>query len=253
VWKKPTFGYIPGHFSVGSSDRTIAFDRLIAIGDAASLQSPLVFTGFGSLVRNLGRLTALLDTALKHDLLSVQHLNQIRAYQSNVSVTWLFSKGMMVPTGRFLSPQRINAMLNTFFGLLADEPLAVADNFIKDRADWLTFNRLALKAAGKNPALLLWIWELAGARDILRWLGNYFNFSFHALLGALLGSWFPGFLRQIKPRLEPRYPKLWLTLLSQSYALTVGIGRPYNSYEISAQNPEARIQNPEARIQNPEF
>ncbi|MHC5733065.1 MAG: flavin-dependent dehydrogenase, partial [Nostoc sp.] len=66
VWKKPTFGYIPGHFSVGSRDRTVAFDRLIAIGDAASLQSPLVFTGFGSLVRNLERLTTLLDTALKH-------------------------------------------------------------------------------------------------------------------------------------------------------------------------------------------
>ncbi len=153
VWKKPTFGYIPGHFSVGSRDRTVAFDRLTSIGDAASLQSPLVFTGFGSLLRNLGRLTVLLDTALKHDLLNVQHLNQIRAYQSNISVTWLFSKGMMVPTGRFLPPQRINAMLNTFFGLLADAPPAVADDFIKDRFSWLTFNRLALKAAAKKPSL----------------------------------------------------------------------------------------------------
>jgi hypothetical protein len=61
VWRKPTFGYIPGHFSVSSGDRVVAFDRLIAIGDAASLQSPLIFTGFGSLVRNLPRLTHLLD------------------------------------------------------------------------------------------------------------------------------------------------------------------------------------------------
>ena len=228
VWKKPTFGYIPGHFSVGSSDRTVAFDRLIAIGDAASLQSPLVFTGFGSLVRNLGRLTVLLDTALRHDLLSVQHLNQIRAYQSNVSVTWLFSKGMMVPTGRFLPPQRINAMLNNFFGLLAAEPPDVADNFIKDRADWLTFNRLALKAARNNPALLLWIWQLAGAKDIIRWVGSYFNFTSYALAVWLLGGWFPRLLGWIKPRLEPRYPALWLWLLAQSYALTTGMGRSQN-------------------------
>ncbi|MFM7437475.1 MAG: flavin-dependent dehydrogenase, partial [Snowella sp.] len=95
TWKKPTFGYIPGHFSTNQSDRRVAFDRLLAIGDAASLQSPLVFTGFGSLVRNLGRLTDLLDTALKHDLLKGENLNQIRAYQSNIAVTWLFSKGMM--------------------------------------------------------------------------------------------------------------------------------------------------------------
>ena len=227
VWKKPTFGYIPGHFSVKSSDRTVAYDRLVAIGDAASLQSPLVFTGFGSLVRNLSRLTTLLDTALKHDLLSARDLNLIRAYQSNVAVTWMFSKGMMVPTGKFLPPQRINAMLNNFFGLLTDEPLEVADNFIKDRVDWLTFNRLALKAAKRNPTLLLWIWELAGPRDLLRWLGSYLNFSLNALLSAMLSSWFPGFLRQIQPWLEPRSPQLWLRLLAQSYALTAGMGRPH--------------------------
>ncbi|KJH70861.1 NAD(P)/FAD-dependent oxidoreductase [Aliterella atlantica] len=222
VWKKPTFGYIPGHFSVGSRDRTVAFDRLIAIGDAASLQSPLVFTGFGSLVRNLGRLTELLDTALQHDLLRAKHLNQIRAYQSNIAVTWLFSKGMMVPTGKFLPPQRINSMLNTFFGLLADEPLEVADTFIKDKFDWFTFNRLALKAAGRNPALLPWIWELAGAKDIMRWLGSYLNFGFHAFISVLLASWFPSFVRRIQPWLEPRFPALWLKLLAQSYGLSAG-------------------------------
>lgn len=222
VWKKPTFGYIPGHFSVGSSDRTIAFDRLIAIGDAASLQSPLVFTGFGSLIRNLDRLTTLLDTALKHDLLSFRYLNKIRAYQSNVAVTWLFSKGMMVPTGEFLPPQRINSMLNTFFGLLADEPQEVADNFIKDRCDWWTFNRLAIKAARTNPALLLWIWQLAGFKDLVRWLGNYFNFTVHSLVSGLLNGWFPRFLLRSKPWLETRYPGLWFRLLVINYAIAAG-------------------------------
>ncbi|MGI8502148.1 MAG: NAD(P)/FAD-dependent oxidoreductase [Hassallia sp.] len=240
VWKKPTFGYIPGYFSIGNGDRKVAFDRLLAIGDAASLQSPLVFTGFGSLVRNLERLTTLLDVALKHDLLSLRHLNQISAYQSNVSVTWLFSKGMMVPTGKFLPPQRINSMLNTFFGLLADEPLEVADNFIKDRCDWFTFNRLALKAARTNPELLLWIWQLAGPRDLMRWLGNYFNFSRHALNSALLIRWFPRFLKQIQPWLETRNPALWLRLLALNYALT--IGKPRATNQVAKVALEARIQ-----------
>jgi lycopene cyclase CruA len=243
VWKKPTFGYIPGHFSVGSRDRTVAFDRLIAIGDAASLQSPLVFTGFGSLVRNLERLTTLLDTALKHDLVSFRHLNQIRAFQNNIAVTWMFSKGMMVPTGKFIPPQRINSMLNNFFGLLADEPAQVSDNFIKDRFDWLTFNRLALKAARNNPALLLWIWELAGAKDLLRWTRNYLDFSRHALVRALLNGWFPGFLRQIAPWLEVRYPGLWLQLLAINYSLTAGIARPQNL--VPQVTSKARLQKPE--------
>lgn len=224
-WKKATFGYIPGYFSVASHDRRVAVDRLIAIGDAASLQSPLVFTGFGSLVRNMARLTTLLDTALKHDLLQSRHLNQIRAFQSNVAVTWLFSKGMMVPTGRFLPPERINSMLNTFFGVLANEPGPVADTFIKDRVDWLTFHRLALKAAWQNPSLLLWIWELAGPRDLLRWVGSYLYFTLVSFLGWVLG-WLPGFVRTIQPGLEPRFPGLWLWLLAKSYALTDGLGRP---------------------------
>jgi lycopene cyclase CruA len=224
-WKKATFGYIPGYFSIGSGDRQVAFDRLIAIGDAASLQSPLVFTGFGSLIRNMGRLTHLLDVALKHDLVQARHLNQIRAYQSNIAVTWLFSKGMMVPTGRFIPPQRINSMLNTFFGILASETQAIADRFIKDRVDWFTFNRLALKAAWQNPSLLAWIWELAGAKDMLRWVGSYLTFTVLSLFGWLFG-WLPALTRRSRPWLEKRFPGLWFWLLAQSYALTSGLGRP---------------------------
>ncbi|HSF73712.1 MAG TPA: flavin-dependent dehydrogenase [Microcoleus sp.] len=224
VWKKPTFGYIPGHFSSNSGDRSVAIDRLISIGDAASLQSPLVFTGFGSLVRNLFRLTDLLDTALKHNLLTANHLNQIRAYQSNVSVTWLFSKGMMVPSGSSLPPQRINSILNTFFGILAAQKLAVAETFIKDRTDWLTFNRLAIEAAGKNPSLLLWILDFVTLGDIWRWLGSYLNFTLLALASLLFG-WLPSFARRVQPWLEPRYPAVWLWLLATSYALTYGMGK----------------------------
>ena len=220
VWKKPTFGYIPGHFSVGSGDRQVAVDRLLAIGDAASLQSPLVFTGFGSLVRNLERLTDLLDIALQNNLLSAQHLNKIRAYQSNIAVTWLFSKGMMVPTGKTLPPQRINAMLNTFFGLLADEPPEIADTFIKDKTTWTMFSRLALKAARQNPALLWWIWEMAGSKDIFRWLGAYIIFTLDSLKHGIFQGWFPTWLNKSQSWLKQKNPGLWLRLVSFRYSLT---------------------------------
>jgi len=243
VWKKPTFGYIPGHFSVGDRDRRVAFDRLMAIGDAASLQSPLVFTGFGSLIRNLPRLTHLLDVALKHDLLTALHLNQIRAFQSNIAVTWLFSKGMMVPTGRFIPPARVNSMLNTFFGILGQESPTVAEAFIKDRVSWVAFNRMALKAAWQNPALLPWIWDLAGARDLFRWLGSYIDFTLRAFVSALLQGWFPAWVRQIQPWLEPKFPALWLWLLVQSYAVTDGMGQPQAVRSVDRQNIEIQQSN----------
>jgi len=225
VWKKPTFGYIPGHFSTGSSDRKISVDRLILIGDAASLQSPLVFTGFGSLVRNLSRLTDLLNTALKHNLLTADWLDQIRAYQTNISVTWLFSKGMMVPTGKYLPPEKINSILNTFFGVLATESQEIAETFIKDRTTWWIFTRLALKAARMNPLLLIWILDFVNLGEVLRWLKNFIQFMLLSMISFLCG-WLPNLSRKIQPWLEPRYPKLWMWLLTTSYALTDGMGKP---------------------------
>jgi lycopene cyclase CruA len=241
VWKKPTFGYIPGHFSINSQERKVAFDRLIAIGDAASLQSPLVFTGFGSLVRNLSRLSTLLDTALRHDLLSARHLNQIRAYQSNIAVTWLFSKGMMVPTGKIIPPQRVNAMLNTFFSVLAAEPMQVAEAFIKDRVDWLTFNRMALRAAWQNPALLVWIWQVTSLDDIWRWLESYWNFTLAALYSELLGKLLSRHLPRLRSWLEFRHPGLWLRLLAQTYNLTYGVGRPPETFHDEQGKPEETL------------
>jgi len=155
---------------------------------------------------------------------------------------------MMVPTGKFLPPERINTMLNNFFGLLADEPLEVAEDFIKDRFNLLTFNRLALKAAKKNPALLMWIWELAGAKDLLRWLGNYFDFIRHSLISALLSGWLPHFLHRNSQWLENRSPALWLHLLAISYALTTGKGKPEMK---KVQSQQSTVHSQESIVKSP--
>jgi lycopene cyclase CruA len=131
-------------------------------------------------------------------------------------------------------------MLNTFFGLLADEPPVIADTFIKDRTDWFTFNRLALKAARRNPALLLWIWDMAGARDFGRWVGSYLSFTRHALTSRLLRGWFPSVLERLQPWIESRYPKLWLRLLAQRYALTAGLGRTDGVRKNGVSSPSTR-------------
>jgi lycopene cyclase CruA len=131
---------------------------------------------------------------------------------------------MMVPTNRSLPPQRINSILNTFFGILAGQKLAVAETFIKDRTDWLTFNRLALEAAGKNPSLLMWILDFVTLPDIWRWLGSYLSFTLLALASWLFG-WLPSFALRVQPWLEPRYPAVWLWLLTSCYALTYGMGK----------------------------
>jgi lycopene cyclase CruA len=225
-WGKATFGYIPGYFSRSAGDRQTGYDRVLSVGDAASLQSPLIFTGFGSLVRNLPRVTDLLHTALQHDLLTGEDLNRIHTFQSNVAVTWLFSRGMMVPTGKTLPPERINAMLSTFFGILAAESPDVADDFIKDRAGWIPFNRMALRAARCNPFLLLWIWESVGKEGFLQWLPAYLTFTLTALQSFLLGWWLPPLLRRWQAAIVARNPRLWHRLQAWIYQVTYGAGKP---------------------------
>lgn len=248
-WKKATFGYIPGRFghrSAPKPDPDSSFDRVLLIGDAAAMQSPLSFTGFGSLVRNAPRLCDLLDTALRHDLLTAAELAQIRAYQGNSAVTWLFSRGMMVPTGKVLPPAQINATLNSFFGILATESPEVVDDFIKDRAGWIPFNRMAIKAALQNPRLLLWIWNAVGAKGFAEWLPTYFSYTGLALLSFLLRGWLPGLLRRLQPWLEARYPRLWLRCLHWSYTLTYGMGQPRIEFHLPAAGPptQEKTQDP---------
>jgi lycopene cyclase CruA len=232
-WKKATFGYIPGRFGGRASPPTsTALDRVLTIGDSAAMQSPLSFTGFGSLVRNVPRLADLLDTALRHNLLTAPDLQRVRAYQNNSAVTWLFSRGMMVPTGASLPPARINAMLNSFFGILCTETPEVVDDFIKDRAGWLAFNRMAIKAARQNPRLLLWIWEAVGLEGFLQWLPTYFAYSLIALLSFLAGRWLPSLLRLGQSQLESTHPRLWHRLLAWSYDLTYGNGQPHQRFRL---------------------
>ncbi|MFQ3614129.1 MAG: flavin-dependent dehydrogenase, partial [Cyanobacteriota bacterium] len=243
-WKKATFGYIPGRFHHGAphSDPDSRFDRVLLIGDAAAMQSPLSFTGFGSLIRNCPRLCDLSHTALRHNLLTAPDLAQIRAYQGNSAVTWLFSRGMMVPTGKVLPPAQINATLNSFFGILASESPEVVDDFIKDRAGWIPFNRMAIKAALQNPRLLLWIWNAVGAKGFADWLPTYFSYTGLALLSFLLRGWVPGLLRRLQPWLEAHYPRVWLRCLHWSYTLTYGVGQPRIELQLPTAGPPPSAQ-----------
>jgi lycopene cyclase CruA len=125
--------------------------------------------------------------------------------------------------------------------VLADQPPAIADAFIKDRVTWTRFNRMALIAAWKNPALLVWIWQMAGAKDLIRWIGNYLNFGVSALISWIFSGWFPKLLYQIQPWLEPRLPSVWLWGLSQSYALTYGLGKPQAMPKFKIAKPKTTI------------
>ncbi|NJM65347.1 MAG: flavin-dependent dehydrogenase [Acaryochloris sp. RU_4_1] len=226
VWRKAAFGYIPGRFSRNAQDRLPGCDRILSIGDAASLNSPLIFTGFGSLVRNLPRVSHLLHTALQSNLLSGKDLGLVNAYQDNLAATWIFSRGMMAKPQSNLPPYWINAILNAFFGVLTTEPPAEVDDFIKDRGGWLFMTRTILKAGIRMPQIPWWVMRAIGLKELLSWVPTYLAFTWAALLSFLFGNWLPQQLQRWQQPLAQRWPRLWLRLLSWSYQLTYGVGKP---------------------------
>ena len=238
-WRKATFGYIPGRFSLNAQDRLPGYDRVLSVGDAAALSSPLIFTGFGALVRNLPRITHLLHTALQLDLLTGRDLGKVNAYQDNLAVTWIFARGMMVRPQSPAVPHWVNTTLNTFFGILSEEPPELVDQFIKDRGSWAFMTRTAVKAGIKTPMIPVWVLKSIGAKDFIKWVGTYITFTMAALMSFLLAGWVPNLLQRWRSTIISRWPRLWHSLLAWSYRLTYGMGQPKLMFQLPSPSIES--------------
>ena len=62
--KRVLFAYFPTY---RDSPLKPAWDRIVAVGDALGIQSPLSFGGFGALMMHLGRISNAVIEAIEHD------------------------------------------------------------------------------------------------------------------------------------------------------------------------------------------
>ncbi|WP_054536468.1 NAD(P)/FAD-dependent oxidoreductase [Herpetosiphon geysericola] len=200
---RPVFGYIPARHAL-SKPKPLA--GVLALGDASAQQSPLTFCGFGSFVRNLERTTNLLEQALQQQLTTPNHLSAISAYQSNVSMNWVFSR-FMTPWGR---PQDVNELQNVFAHVLNRLGYDLARRFFQDQMTWQDYNRVVLGTLAYYPQIMQVAWQVLGWRDWLRWIGDWLRFSRAALI-ANVGQHVPAWL-------IARLPKPWLFQYNAAYA-----------------------------------
>ena len=145
---KPVYGYIPArHHRVQAAQRGGAAQRgVVSLGDANGQQSPLTFCGFGSSVRNLPRITTLLEYVLQHELVEGANLRHIGAHQANINMVWAFSR-FMSPDG---AANSVNRMMNAFCGTLAALPAPITRRFFQDR---ISFGRIQPRNADGGGAL----------------------------------------------------------------------------------------------------
>lgn len=221
---KPVYGYIPSRAreSPREAGATRAARSIIALGDSSAQQSPLTFCGFGSYIRNLDRTTALLDYALRHNLLDAEHLRLIGAQQANVSLNWIFSRFMEPRRNRLARPNEVNEMMNLICTVIDEIGPAFAQRYFKDRTGWTELSLMLLKIMRKYPGIWGRAATTVGIRGMMLWAIDYLAFLREWLLGnaatAIVSRIPSRQAERIAALAERRAPALWMQVEARKYA-----------------------------------
>ena len=168
---KPVFGYIPSFHRHGWKERKFTSDdRVLLIGDAAGMSSPLTFCGFGSHVRNLRRLTHLAALALDADLLDRASLAEISAYEPRVAQ--MSSLAEFLRPAPQSAPFAVNETLNAVMAALHTLDDRVRRELFQDRMTFAALKSLLGHTAKLYPRIFQRVREHLGARGTFWWLAS---------------------------------------------------------------------------------
>ena len=155
-------------------------DRVIQVGDASGLQSPLSFGGFGALSRHLPRLVGALDEALETDQLDQASLSAVAAYLPSLSVAWLFQRAMSIRVGARTRPDFINQLLGQNFAALESLGPWALRPFLQDVVQFGPLGLALGKMMLDDPAFTLTILRELGPGPILEWSGHFLALGLYA-------------------------------------------------------------------------
>jgi len=167
--KRVLFAFFPTY---RDSPLQPAFSRVLAVGDASGIQSPLSFGGFGALTRHLDRITVAISEALEADCLHKEDLALINPYTPNLSATWMFQKAMSVRMGQNVDPKFVNRLLACNFKGMDDMGIDTIKPFLQDvvRVDGLVGSLYRSFIA--DPTYMPVIVSHVGIPQLVDWLGH---------------------------------------------------------------------------------
>ncbi len=175
---KPVFGYIPSvHHQGWNSVKKTATDRVLLVGDAAGLSSPLTFCGFGSHVRNLRKLTLQIENALQENILGEKNLANINAYEPRVAQMASLAEFMRpLDTGK---PAVVNETMNAVMAALSLLDKNIAREMFQDRISFASFKKVLIKTAKIHPAVFKKMFSHLGAKGAFWWIANIAEAALH--------------------------------------------------------------------------
>ncbi|KAG8047242.1 hypothetical protein GUJ93_ZPchr0008g12539 [Zizania palustris] len=188
--RRVIFGIFPTY---RDSPLPAAFDRVLQIGDASGIQSPVSFGGFGSLTRHLGRLSNGIYEAVSGDLLDAPSLQLLNPYMPNLSASWLFQRAMSARPHINVSPTFINELLFANFQSMQILGDSVLRPFLQDVIQFGPLVKTLGLVMITRPQILPSIFKQAGAGVILSWSGHFLMLGYYTFLSTfvdpVLRSW----------------------------------------------------------------
>ncbi|GAQ77784.1 Hypothetical protein KFL_000030600 [Klebsormidium nitens] len=189
------FGCFPTY---RSSPLQPGFDRVLQIGDASGIQSPLSFGGFGAITRHIGRLTDGISDALDADLLKKRDLALLNPYQPNLSGAWLLQKSMSYEVGSNPPPNFINELLSVNFGCMQRLGEPILRPFLQDVTQFVPLALTMGAMMVTRPLLLPTILRQVGLIPLVDWLRHFVGLAVYSLAHKL----FAPLVRWLLPRLS---------------------------------------------------
>lgn len=164
------------------------FDRILQVGDASGIQSPLSFGGFGSLTRHIERITSGLKEALDEDLLTAEYLSKINSYQPNLSACWMFQRAMSVPIGGQPRETLVTDTLTNSFTSMEKLGDATMRPFLQDVLQFNGLLRTLLLAGIKDPLTPFKIVPHVGIVAMLDFFKHFSAMGWYILLAHSFGD-----------------------------------------------------------------
>jgi lycopene cyclase CruA len=179
AWRvvKPVFGYIPSIHQHGWNNiKKTSANRILLVGDAAGLSSPLTFCGFGSHVRNLRKLTAMTETVLRENSFDEKSLASINAYEPRVA--------QMASLAEFMRPTEdgktsgVNETMNAVMSALQLLDVNISRQMFQDRISFDSFVKVLMKTAKIHPAVFKKMFAHLGTKGAFWWVANIAEAAF---------------------------------------------------------------------------
>ncbi|XP_015650560.1 uncharacterized isoform X1 [Oryza sativa Japonica Group] len=177
------FGIFPTY---RNSPLPAAFDRVLQVGDASGIQSPVSFGGFGSLTRHLGRLSNGIYEAVSGDLLDARSLQLLNPYMPNLSASWLFQRAMSARPQIDVSPTFINELLFANFESMQKLGDSVLRPFLQDVIQFGPLVKTLGLVMITRPQILPSIFKQAGPGVILNWSGHFVMLGYYTFLSTFI-------------------------------------------------------------------